>query len=91
LYFTRALGYFDLESAYGSLDDAFKSLKCKALSVAFTTDWLFPPKQNREIVLAMLRQGIEASYTELDLDLGHDSFLIESNELFNLVRNFLST
>ncbi len=91
LYFTRALGYFDLESAYGSLDQAFKSLKCKALSVAFTTDWLFPPKQNREIVLAMLRQGIEASYTELDLDLGHDSFLVESKELFNLVRDFLST
>tara|TARA_B100000900_G_scaffold257570_1_gene219512 strand:+ start:2966 stop:4108 length:1143 start_codon:yes stop_codon:yes gene_type:complete len=91
LYFTRALGYFDLENAYGTLDNAFKLLKCKALSVGFTTDWLFPPKQNREIVLAMLRQGIEASYTELDLDLGHDSFLIESKELFNLVRNFLST
>ncbi len=91
LYFTRALGYFDLEQAYGSLDRAFKPLQCKALSVAFTTDWLFPPQQNREIVLAMLRQGVNASYTELDLDLGHDSFLIESDELFRLVRDFLSS
>ncbi len=90
LYFTRALGYFDLASAYGSLDKAFQNLKCRALSVGFTTDWLFPPSQNREIVLAMLRQGVEASYSELDIDLGHDSFLIESEELFNLVRDFLN-
>ncbi len=91
LYFTRALGYFDLAGAYGSLDQAFKGIKCKALSVGFTSDWLFPPEQNREIVLAMLRQGIEASYTQLDLDLGHDSFLIESPELFGLIRDFLAS
>ncbi len=91
LYFTRALGYFDLENAYGSLDKAFEHLKCKALSIGFTTDWLFPPEQNREIVLAMLRQGIEASYTQLDIDLGHDSFLIDSPELFGLVRDFLAS
>ncbi|MDG2254935.1 MAG: homoserine O-acetyltransferase [Opitutaceae bacterium] len=90
LYFTRALGYFDLASAYGSLDLAFQNLKCKALSIAFTTDWLFPPEQNREIVLAMLRQGIEASYIQLDIDLGHDSFLVDSPELFSLVRDFIA-
>ena len=91
LYFTRALGYFDLAHSYGSLDKAFQDLKCKALSVGFTSDWLFPPEQNREIVLAMLRQGVQASYTQLDLDLGHDSFLVESDELFNLVRDFLAS
>ena len=91
LYFTRALGYFDLAHSYGSLDKAFQNLKCKALSVGFTSDWLFPPEQNREIVLAMLRQGTQASYTQLDLDLGHDSFLVESEELFNLVRDFLAS
>ena len=91
LYFTRALGYFDLAHSYGSLDKAFQDLKCKTLSVGFTSDWLFPPEQNREIVLAMLRQGTQASYTQLDLDLGHDSFLVESEELFNLVRDFLAS
>jgi homoserine O-acetyltransferase len=69
---------------------AFQNLKCKALSIAFTTDWLFPPEQNREIVLAMLRQGIEASYIQLDIDLGHDSFLVDSPELFSLVRDFIA-
>lgn len=90
LYFTRALGYFDLSHAYGSLDEAFKNIKCRTLAVGFTSDWLFPPEQNREIVLAMLRQGKNASYVELSLDLGHDSFLIDSEDLFGLVRDFLT-
>jgi len=91
LYFTRALGYFDLADAYGSLDQAFAHAKCRALCIGFTSDWLFPPEQNREIALAMLRQGIQASYTQLDMDLGHDSFLVESPELFQLVRDFLAS
>ncbi|MCH6258779.1 homoserine O-acetyltransferase [Puniceicoccaceae bacterium K14] len=90
LYLTRALDYFDLAGSYGSLDKAFANLKCRALVIGFTSDWLFPPKQNREIALAMLRQGINASYTQLDMDLGHDSFLVESPELYQLVEGFLS-
>lgn len=90
LYLTRALDYFDLAGSYGSLDAAFANLKCRALIIGFTSDWLFPPKQNREIVLAMLRQGINASYTQLDMDLGHDSFLVESPELYELVEGFLA-
>jgi homoserine O-acetyltransferase len=51
---------------------------------------LFPPEQNREIVLALLRAGKSASYAELDVDLGHDSFLLESPALYDLVRSFLA-
>lgn len=90
LYFTRALGYFDLAGSYGDLDQAVAKMKCRALVVGFTSDWLFPPAQNRDVVLAMLRQGKEASYTQIDLDLGHDSFLVDSEELFELTRAFLS-
>ena len=89
LYFTRALGYFDLAGAYGNLDEAIKAVNCRTLSIGFTSDWLFPPEQNREIVLAMLRQGKDASYMQIDMDLGHDSFLIDSQELFELTRDFL--
>lgn len=90
LYFTRALGYFDLSSSYGSLDDAVAKMQCKALIIGFTSDWLFPPQQNREVALAMLRQGKEASYAQIDMDLGHDSFLIDSPDLFELTRDFLA-
>ncbi len=90
LYFTRALDYFDLKGQYGSLEKAFEDLKSKVLVVGFTSDWLFPPEGNREIVLAMLRAGKDASYAEIAMDFGHDSFLVESPDLYKLVRAFFS-
>jgi homoserine O-acetyltransferase/O-succinyltransferase len=89
LYITRALDQFDLGHAYGSLEAAFAPVKAETLVVGFTSDWLFPPEQNRNIALALLRAGKSASYAELSTDLGHDSFLLESEELYALVRGFL--
>ncbi|WP_404424086.1 homoserine O-acetyltransferase [Nibricoccus sp. IMCC34717] len=89
LYITRAIDHFDLGAAYGSLEQAFAPVEAETLVVGFTSDWLFPPEQNRQIVLALLRAGKKASYAELDTDLGHDSFLLESEDLYRLVRNFL--
>ncbi len=90
LYITRALDHFDLAAAYGSLEQAFAGVRAETLSVAFGSDWLFPPEQNRDIVLALLRAGKRASYAELALNLGHDSFLLESPDLYTLVRSFLA-
>ncbi len=91
LYITRALDHFDLPQAYGSLEAAFAPVLAQTLVVGFTSDWLFPPEQNRAITLALLRAGKQASYAELNTDLGHDSFLLESEELYTLVRGFLET
>jgi homoserine O-acetyltransferase len=89
LYITRALDHFDLPLAYSSLEAAFAGVQAETLVVGFTSDWLFPPEQNREIALALLRAGKRASYAELSTDLGHDSFLLESEELYALIRGFL--
>jgi homoserine O-acetyltransferase/O-succinyltransferase len=89
LYISRALDQFDLAHAYGSLEQAFAPVQAESLVVGFASDWLFPPGQNREVVLALLRAGKRASYAELATDLGHDSFLLESEELYGLVRGFL--
>jgi homoserine O-acetyltransferase len=89
LYITRAIDQFDLAHAYGSLEAAFAAVEAETLVVAFTSDWLFPPEQNRALTLALLRAGRRASYAELSTDLGHDSFLLESEELYALVRGFL--
>lgn len=90
LYITRALDYFDLAGAYGSLETAFRDVRARTLCLAFTSDWLFPAAQNREVVLALLRAGKPASYAELTTDLGHDSFLLDSPQLYDLVRDFLA-
>ena len=90
LYFTRALDLFDLRLNGGSLEAAFKDVQAKFLVVGFTSDWLFPPEQNREIVKALLRLGKTASYAEVESELGHDSFLIHSPKLYKLIEYFLN-
>ena len=90
LYITRALDQFDLAAAHDSLETAFAPLQAQTLAVGFTSDWLFPPEQNRAIATALLRAGKRASYAELRTDLGHDSFLLESPQLYDLVRGFLA-
>jgi homoserine O-acetyltransferase len=89
LYITRALDHFDLAAAHGSLEQALAPVEAETLVVGFTSDWLFPCEQNRAIALALLRAGKRASYAELSTDLGHDSFLLESPQLYDLVRGFL--
>jgi homoserine O-acetyltransferase/O-succinyltransferase len=90
LYITRALDQFDLAATHGSLEKAFAGVHASMLVVGFTSDWLFPPDQNRAIALALLRAGKRVSYAELATDLGHDSFLLESPQLYDLVRGFLT-
>jgi len=90
LYLTKALDRFDLYGPSGRLEDQLSAIRARTLVVAFSSDWLFPPAQNRAIVHALLRCGADASYAELDSTLGHDSFLVEDPGLYALVRNFLS-
>lgn len=90
LYITRALDQFDLAATHGSLEKAFAGVEASTLVIGFTSDWLFPPEQNRAIALALLRAGKRVSYAELATDLGHDSFLLESPQLYDLVRGFLA-
>jgi len=89
LYFTKALDRFDLYGANGRIEETFANVTARTLVVGFTSDWLFPPQQNRDIVLALLRNGKHATYAEVDSALGHDSFLVEEPELEALVRRFL--
>jgi len=89
IYFTKALDRFDLYGENGILEEAFADVTARTLVVGFTSDWLFPPEQNRRIAAAMLRAGKNASYAEVDMKYGHDSFLIDSPELSRLICNFL--
>ena len=89
LYLTKALDRFDLYGISGQLEDAFEKITARTLVIGFTSDWLFPPQQNREIVHTLLRCGKEASYAELNMSLGHDSFLVRAPELYELISRFL--
>jgi homoserine O-acetyltransferase len=89
LYLTRAMDYFDLETEYGSLEEAFSRCESSFLVVSFTSDWLFSPDQSREMVAALKRTGKDVAYCNLESDQGHDSFLLRGNRLGDVVEGFL--
>jgi len=89
LYFTKALDLFDLRGEDGTLEEGFEKVRCPVMTVGFTSDWLFPPAQNKAIINALIRLKKNAVYAEVKSDLGHDSFLTDSPKLYELIRNFL--
>lgn len=90
LYLTKALDRFDLFGESGQLEDQLATVQARTLVIGFKSDWLFPPDQNRTIVHALLRSGKDASYAEMDLALGHDSFLVHAPDLYRIVSAFLA-
>jgi homoserine O-acetyltransferase len=89
LYLTRAMDYFDLAQRYGSLRDAFARTEARFLITSYHTDWLFPSSQSREIVSALLETRRHVTYLELESVFGHDSFLLEIQQLEELVTPLL--
>ena len=89
LNLTKALDRFDLHDEEGRLDSNLSCINARTLVVGFTSDWLYTPKQNREIVESLQRLGKDASYAEIDHDYGHDSFLLESEKFHRLIKVFL--
>tara|TARA_B100000700_G_scaffold4704_1_gene5359 strand:- start:1371 stop:2480 length:1110 start_codon:yes stop_codon:yes gene_type:complete len=90
LYITRAMDYFDLVKQFdGNLSNAFKNSKVKFFIVSFTSDWLYPTIENKEIVIALNAAGADVGFIEITSDKGHDSFLLEVPEFLKTVKNFL--
>jgi len=90
LFFTKALDRYDLYGAHKNPDKALAAIQARTLVVGFRSDWLFPPEQNKAIVHSLLRCGKEATYAELDMEFGHDSFLVNAPALYQLVTAFLA-
>jgi homoserine O-acetyltransferase len=83
------MDYYDIASKYGSLKDALKDVKSRFLVVSFTSDWLFPSYQSKEIVKALMNDGKDVSYVEIKSSYGHDAFLLEEEQLGRVIRSFL--
>ena len=90
LYITRAMDYFDLVKQFnGDLSNAFKKTKTKFFIMSFTSDWLYPTQENKDIVIALNAIGANVGFVEIDSDKGHDSFLLEVPDFLNALKNFL--
>lgn len=90
LYITRACDYFDIAQKYSSLEKAFEKSNSKFLIICFSSDWLFPPKQSKEIVNALMKTGKDVSFLEIQSPAGHDAFLLEFEAQTKVIKSFLN-
>ena len=89
IYITKAMDYFDIARSYGPLKNAFAEVNARFLFVSYTSDWLFPTAQSKEIVRALIANDRDVSFIEIDSPHGHDAFLIETERLTRIVTAFL--
>lgn len=91
LYMSRALSYFDLarEHGGGRLSEAVAKLTAKALLIAFSSDWLYPPEDSKELAAALWETGKSVELHVIDAPYGHDCFLLEEARQTPIIRRFL--
>ena len=92
LYITKAADYFDLAEQHGngSMVEAFSKTNTRFLVVSFTSDWLYPTYQSREMVKAIKKTGQDVSFCEIEAKWGHDAFLIPNPRLSSILGGFLN-
>jgi len=91
LYITKAADYFDVVDLMNSPPPPKQSTdeRIKYLVVSFSSDWLYPTYQAKELVQALKRRGEDVSFCEIEADCGHDAFLIPDDRFITLIRGFI--
>ncbi|HSP96502.1 MAG TPA: homoserine O-acetyltransferase [Candidatus Dormibacteraeota bacterium] len=73
---SMAMDLFDLGDTPAALRAALGQSRCRWLVVSFTSDWLFPAEQSRQLVDALLAEDRGVSYCNVAASGGHDAFLL---------------
>lgn len=82
IYLTKAIDYYECRT--------LAPAKADFLITSFTSDWIYPTGQSRQLHQMALAAGLDSNFMEIDLDLGHDSFLLDGEHQARLVRDFLT-
>ena len=93
LYLTRAMDYFDHSESYRKTLEFINDLNnhINYLIISFTSDWLFPTRENKEIVKILNNLSKNVSFLEIETDKGHDSFLLDEPDLDKVMKGFLES
>ena len=89
LLLTKAMDLHDLARGRGGMDAAVRRITAPALVMGVSSDILYPPYQQEMIAGALLGNGVDARYVEIDSPHGHDAFLIEDDQVGAALHDFL--
>ena len=88
-----AMDNFCLGKNKQELKKVLSKSQCRWLIISYTSDWLFPAQQSKQIVESLLHLGKSVSYCNIPSDCGHDAFLLD-NELEDyggIIQSFLNS
>ena len=93
LYLTRAMDYFDVVKTFSNSIEFPNATNqhINYLIISFTSDWLFPTIENKEIVNKLNYFKRNVSFAEIETDKGHDSFLLDEPDLDLTIKGFLES
>ncbi len=90
LYLAKALDLYDVAWGSAGMAEALSPVSCPSLWFAFSSDWLYPPKQTEDVVAVLRQLGKPVQYHLIQSDYGHDSFLVEPEKFTAHVVDFLA-
>ena len=90
LLMTKTLDYFDPAASYnGDLTKALGYCKSHFLVISFSSDWRFSPSRSLEIVRELLENDKDVIYSQIESELGHDSFLLPIPQYHRIIEAYV--
>jgi homoserine O-acetyltransferase len=85
----KAMDLHDVARNRGGLEAAMARVRVPTLTMGISSDMLYPPYQQRQIHDVLTAAGTPCEYVEIDSPHGHDSFLINLDQVGEPIAKFL--
>ena len=86
----KAMDLHDVARGRGGLEAAMARIRVPNLTMGISSDFLYPPYQQRQMARMLSRTGLPSSYIEIDSPHGHDAFLIHVDQVGEPIAKFLA-
>jgi len=85
IYLANAMDMHDLGKDRGTVKHVLERINIPALCIGIDSDLLYPAEEQKEIAMQLKN----SNYREIKSFNGHDAFLIEFDQLENIIKPFL--
>lgn len=86
IYLSHAMDLHDVALNRGTLKEVLGEINIPSLPIGISSDILYPAEEQKSIASLIPN----SQYAELDSIHGHDAFLIEFDQMTNIIGNFLT-